>query len=82
MHLTTSLTLQTWQELCSRRSVAFSNWKNSCMTSDRLDNKCNSRCRTFSTLGSNSSIACKRQEKSCRELQVLSWLMSRRKLIL
>ena len=81
MHQTTSLTLQIWQGLCSKHSVAFSNSKSSCMTSDRLDNKCNSRCRTFSTQGSNLSIACKRQEKSCRELQVLSLLMSRRKLI-
>ena len=82
MHQTTSLTLQIWQGLCSKHSVAFSNSKSSCMTSDRLDNKCNSRCRTFSTQGSNLSIACKRQEKSCQELRVHSWLMSLKKRIL
>ena len=81
MHQTMSLTLQTWQGLYSKRSVTFSNSKNSCMMSDRLDNKCNSKCRTFSMLGSNLSIACKRQEKFSQELQVLSWLMSHRKLI-
>ena len=81
MHQTTSLTLQIWLGLCSKLLAAFSNWKNSCTTSDRLASKCNSKCRTFSTQGSNLSIACKRQEKSCQELQVLSWLMSRRKLI-
>ena len=81
MHQTMSLMLQTWLGLYSKHSVAFSNSKSSCMTSDRLDNKCNSRCRTFSTQGNNLSIACKRQAKSCRELQVHSWLMSCRKLI-
>ena len=82
MHQTMSLTLQTWQELYSKHSVAFSSSKNSCMMSDKLDNKCNSRCHTFSTQGSNLSIVCKRQEKSCQELRVHSWLMSLKKRIL
>ena len=82
MHLTMSLTLEIWQGLGSKHSVAFSNSKNSYMTSDRLDSKCNSKCRTFSMLGSNLSIACKRQEKSCQELRVHSWLMSLTKRIL
>ena len=81
MPQTTSLTLEIWQGLCSKHSVAFGNSKSSCMMSDRLNKKCNSRCRTFSMQGSNLSIACKGQAKSCQELQVHSWLMSRRKLI-
>ena len=36
MHLTMSLTLQTWQGLYSKRSVVFSSSKNSCMTNDKL----------------------------------------------
>ena len=68
MHLTTSLMLEIWQGLCNKHLVAFSNSKDSCMTSDRLDNKCNSKCRTFSTQGSNLSTKFKRQAKSCQEL--------------
>ena len=82
MHQTAFLMLQIWQGLCSKHLVAFSNWKNSCMTSDRLENKCNSKCRTFNKLGSNLSIKSTKQAKSCQELQVHSRLMSLKKRIL
>ena len=82
MHQITSLTLQIWLELCSKHSVAFSNSKSSCMTSDRLDNKCNSRCRTFSTQGSNLSTKFKKQANFCQELRAHSWLMNLKKRIL
>ena len=65
MRQTMSLTLEIWQGLCNKHSVTLSNSKNSCMMSNRLDNKCNSKCRTFSTQGSNLSTEFKRQAKSC-----------------
>ena len=81
MHQTMSLTLQTWQGLYRELSVAFSNSKNSCMTSNRLDSKCNSKFCTSSMPGSNQNTVFKKPVKFSQELQVLSWLMSRRKLI-
>ena len=80
-HQTMSLTLQIWQRLCSKHSVAFINSRNSCMTSYRLNNKCNSKCRISSKQGSNLSNEFKKQAKSCQELQAHSWLMSLRKRI-
>ena len=47
MHQTTSLTLQTWQGLCIKHLVAFSSSKNSCMTSNNLDSKCNRKMLHF-----------------------------------
>ena len=82
MHQTMSLMLQIWQELCSKHSVAFSNLKNSCMTSNRLASKCSSKCCISSKLGSNLSIVFKKQARSCHELQVHSWQISFKKLIL
>ena len=82
MHQTTSLTLQIRQGLCNKHSVAFSNWKNSCMMSNRPASKCSSNCCTFNKPGSNLSIEFKKQAKSCQELQAHSWLMSHKKLIL
>ena len=78
MHQTMSLTLQIWQGLCSKHSIAFSNSKNSCMMSDRLASKCNSKCRISSKQGSNLSTDFKKQVQSCQELQAHSWLMSPR----
>ena len=81
MHQTMSLMLQIWLGLCNKHSVTFSNWKNSCMMSDRLDSKCNSKCCTFNKPVSNLSIDSMKPAKSFQELQAQSWLMSLRKQI-